>query len=257
MMNEKAYARNAPRVELSSEFLQFLAEEGGGSDQRLPSIQELAQRLGISTGKLREQLEVARALGFVEVRPKTGIRSQAYAFYPGIRMSLRFALARDRAYFDQFGVLRNHIEASFWHEAVSLLQPEDIRYLQHLVDRAMALLEGDPIQIPHSEHRELHLTIFSRLDNLFVRGLLEAYWDAYEAVGLNVYADIVYLQAVWDYHNRMVEAIVAGDYERGYTALVEHTGLLTNRPELGQAPFLGDEIGQVDGHSEVEGRVTR
>ena len=79
------------------------------------------------------------------------------------------------------------------------------------------------------EHRELHLSIFRRLNNPFVVGLLEAYWDAYEAVELNTYADIAYLEQVWDYHERMVEAIAAGDAAHSKQLLIEHMQLLSQR----------------------------
>ena len=52
-----------------------------------------------------------------------------------------------------------------------------------LIERALEKLRGTPVQVPHEEHRKLHLMIYSRLDNPFVTGILEAYWDAYEAVG--------------------------------------------------------------------------
>jgi DNA-binding FadR family transcriptional regulator len=131
--------------------------------------------------------------------------------------------------------LRNHIEASFWSEAVALLLPEDHARLQELVHSAWDKLRGDPIQIPHAEHRDLHLTIYSRLDNPFVRGVLEVYWEAYEAVGLSVYADYAYLREVWEFHQKMVDAIVEGNPEIGYQALVAHTDLLQARPELARA----------------------
>ena len=60
-------------------------------------------------------------------------------------------------------------------------------------------------------------------------GLLEAYWDAYEAVELNTYADFYYLQQVWDYHERIVEAIVRGDAAQGKQLLIEHMQLLSQR----------------------------
>ena len=94
---------------------------------------------------------------------------------------------------------------------------------------AWAKLEGTPVQIPHAEHRQLHLAIFHRLENAFVRGILEAYWEAYEAIELNRYAEYDYLTAVWRYHQKMVDAICAGDFDAGYAALVEHTRLLQVR----------------------------
>ena len=71
---------------------------------------------------------------------------------------------------------------------------------------------------PHAEHRALHLTIFRRLNNPFVRGLLEAYWEAYEAVGLSLYSDFHYLREVWTYHDQIVAAITAGDVIQGLDA---------------------------------------
>jgi DNA-binding FadR family transcriptional regulator len=221
-------------ADLSSELLLYLARQAYPPGTRLPAIQELSTTLGISTGKLREQLEVARQLGLVEVRPKTGIRTLAFSFSQVIKIGLTFALTLNPDYFFQFGILRNNVEAAFWHEAVRSLQPQDKDHLLDLLEKAWTKLRGYPIQIPHEEHRELHLTIYSRLKNPFVVGLLEAYWEAYEAVGLNLYADYSYLESVWDYHVQMVQAIVNGDEESGYQALVEHTGLIHNRPEIGR-----------------------
>jgi DNA-binding FadR family transcriptional regulator len=219
-------------IDQCSEFMTYLAERASKPGDRLPPIPELAGLLGISTGKLREQLEVARLLGLVEVRPKTGIRSLPYVFGPGVRISLLYALGLDPGLFRKFWLLREHIEVSFWHEAVGMLRGEEIEHLQDLVARARQKLEGRPAQIPHSEHRDLHMTIYSRLNNPFVSGLLEAYWEAYEAVGLNLYNELSYLDRVWEYHGRMVDAIAKGDYDAGYRALIEHADLIHEIPQI-------------------------
>jgi DNA-binding FadR family transcriptional regulator len=221
-----------PRSRLPSEFLRYLVSLPNHGDEatRLPSLTELSQRLGLSVARLREQLEVARALGLVEVRPRTGIRRLPYTFFPAVRQSLTYAIELDRAYFDAFAELRNHLEAAYWYQAVQLLTPQDHQELRELVASAWEKLHSPQVQIPHAEHRALHLTIYKRLENPFVLGLLEAYWEAYEAVGLNLYAGYEYLQEVWRYHQRMVDAICAADYEAGYRALVEHTDLLHQRP---------------------------
>jgi DNA-binding FadR family transcriptional regulator len=112
-----------------------------------------------------------------------------------------------------------------------LLRPEDVDRLERLVAQAWEKLRGSPIQIPHAEHKALHLTVFSRLPNQLVRALIEAYWEAYEAVGLSLFADYAYLREVWTYHEVMVTSIRAGDYEAGLQALVRHTGLLRTRSE--------------------------
>ena len=214
-----------------SEFFQYLSSNisaDPGSDQ-LPAMNALSDELEISVARLREQLEVAKALGFVDVKPRTGMRRLPYSFLPAVWQSLAYAIEVDRAHFDAFSKLRKHLEMCFWHQAAGVLTPEDHSHLRNLMVDAWAKLRGAPIRIPHEEHREFHLSIFRRLDNPFVLGILEAYWEAYEAVGLNVYADYDYLTEVWNYHQKMVDAICEGDIEAGYQALVDHTDLLYHR----------------------------
>jgi DNA-binding FadR family transcriptional regulator len=231
-MKRASRGMGAPRVEQGYDLLRYLAEPPKDESDRLPAIQDLARELAISPAKLREQLEVARALGLVDVRPKTGIRRMDFSLRSALRVGLRYALAVDPAIFEQLGELRNQIEVAFWYPAVRLLGEQDKQHLRQLVDQAWAKLRGTPAQIPHLEHRELHLAIYSRLANSFVRGMLESYWDAYEAVGLNVYTDLSYLQMVWAYHEDMVRAVTSGDFDAGYRVVVEHAGLLQDRAEL-------------------------
>lgn len=219
--------RTSPEI---SEFLRYLAshEETQGS---LPTLNELSRELGISVAGLREQLEVARALGLVEVRPRTGTRRLDYSFAPAVKQSLMYALALKQSHFEKYSELRNHIEAAYWDEAVTLLTEDDKHELEKIITRAFDKLRGSPVQVPHEEHRKLHLLIYSRLNNPFVTGLLEAYWEAYEAVGLNMYAGgMDYLEEVWGFHKTMVESICKGNYAEGRNALVTHIDLLANRP---------------------------
>lgn len=215
-----------------SEFITYLlacaqAEE---SIERLPSLNELSQQLNISVARLREQLEVAKALGFVEVRPRTGIRRLPYNFSAAVWPSLSYAIAENPNHFATFSNLRIHIEKAYWQQAVAVLAEDDYQHLQNLIDQAWDKLHGSPPHIPHPEHREFHLAIFRKLENPFVMGLLEAYWDAYEAIGLSVYTDFDYLEKVWNYHQKMVKAMRAGEPQIGYEILSTHFDLLYERP---------------------------
>lgn len=214
---------------IESEFLRYLLASGHTPGERLPSLAEISDETGMSMGKLREQFEVARTLGLVEASPRRGIRRTEYSFLPAVRLSLLAALAIDASSFSAFGGLRAHLESAYWDEAVELLTESDLAALRSLVASAWQKLNEPRIQIPYQEHRELHLTIYRRLDNPFVVGLLEAYWDAYEAVELNTYADYGYLQEVWRYHERIVDAICRGEVAEGKRLLIEHMQLLSAR----------------------------
>jgi DNA-binding FadR family transcriptional regulator len=218
-------------IDVISEFMHYLAKLREPDGQGLPALTELSRELGVSVASLREQLEVARALGLVDVKPRLGIRRLPYTFRPAVRQSLAYALALDEGKFEKYSELRNHIESAYWDEAVRKLTDQDKAELKALIQRAREKLNRSPVQVPHEEHRSLHLLIYRRLENPFVTGLLEAYWDAYEGVGLNVFAGgLEYLQEVWKYHEIMVESICNGDYQAGREALVQHIDLLYHRP---------------------------
>ncbi|MCX6066414.1 MAG: GntR family transcriptional regulator, partial [Chloroflexi bacterium] len=121
-------------LENLSEFMRYLAAHP--AEENLPALTSLSTELGVSVASLREQLEVARALGLVDVRPRTGIRRLPYTFLPAVRKSLGYGMALDEANFQLFADLRKHVEAAYWHEAVGKLTEEDHARLQSLIERA-------------------------------------------------------------------------------------------------------------------------
>jgi DNA-binding FadR family transcriptional regulator len=211
-----------------SELLNYLALIDGG-DIKIPSLQELSSELNLSVASLREQLAVARSMGVIEARPRTGLKKLPYTFTPSVRESVSYAIACSPDYFEMYADLRRHLEGAYWLQAVRLLTPDDINKMEGLVVQAIAKLNGKPIQIPHREHRNLHMITFSHINNDFVIGILEAYWDFYESVGLDRYTDYNYLEEVWHYHKSMVEAIKMGNFEEGYKAMSMHMDLINLR----------------------------
>jgi DNA-binding FadR family transcriptional regulator len=222
--------RQRETLEPLSAFIRYLARNNDDGHAELPSLNALSRELGASVASVREQLEVARVLGWVEVKPRTGIRRLPYSFYPTVQHSLSYAVQLDQSHFHEFADLRNHLEAAYWFEAVSMLTSEDKHKLRDLVQRAKDKLERNPVQIPHHEHRKLHLTIYRRLNNTFVLGIFESYWDLYESQGLDVYANYDYLKKTWDYHEQMIEAICSEKYQAGFESLIAHKDLLFQRP---------------------------
>lgn len=233
-MNLKILSQNSMQL---SEFLQYLAE-GLKNTDKVPSLEELSKNLHISVSSLREQMEVARSLGLIEVKPRVGIRRQPYSFKSTIQQSLAYAVALDKNNFQLFAELRRQVEDAFWWKAVVKLEESDKDALEQLVELANEKLTRNPIQIPHVEHREFHLTIFRRLENPFVSGILEAYWAMYEAVGLDVYTDLVYLQRVWGYHAKIARYLREANYEAAHQALIEHMELINLRNEEIKQPFF-------------------
>lgn len=218
-------------INLGSDFLNYIIRQGYQPGDRLPSIQDLTAdtHLDMSANKVREQLEVARQMGWVEVRSKRGTLIKDYAFTPAVRLSAMYAMACGER-FEDFVSLRNHVESAYWQEACALLKAQDLDIMQGCIDSAIQKLDSPPIHIPNPEHRLFHLTVFKHLENTFVLGILEAYWDLYEEVGINRYMDYSYLRQVWDYHSRILELIRRGQFEAAQRAFIEHTRLLRHQP---------------------------
>lgn len=222
-----------------SELLKYFAAIPEGSDQRIPPLSELSKQLGISVATLREQLEVARLLGIVEIKPKAGIHKTGYSLKPALLASLTYAVDCNSQLFTHLSSLRKHLEAAYFIEAVQLLSTSDIEYLTLLNKRAQEKIRSIPPQLPNAEHRDFHLGIYRRLNNPFVTSVLEVYWDLYRSTGLEIYPEMTYIDRVWQYHQRIVDAIRQGNLNLGMQILVEHMDLISQRERL--APRLSFE----------------
>lgn len=221
--------RSSGGIKRLSIFMQYLSKNSDSVNDKVPSLIELSQELGVSVASLREQMEVARSMGLIEVKPRTGIQRVPYSFSKTIITSLTYAMEKDPANFGYFADLRKHIESAYWKEAASLLDQNDIDGLSKIIDVALKKLQAKPAQIPHEEHKKFHLSIYRKLNNPFVTGILESYWQAYEDNGLDIYTDIQYLEQVWSYHQRSVEAISAGELDSGFRSFAEHMELISKR----------------------------
>ncbi len=217
-----------PQYQLSV-FMTYLASLPSDAAARLPSLTELSKKLQISVASLREQMEVARMMGLIEVHPRTGIQKRAYSFTDTIVVNLMYAVTSGEDAFSEFSDFRKHVESAYWKEAASLLLDEDLEFLSRIVTKAVGKLHARPPQIPVEEHRDFHLAMYRKITNTYVRGVLEAYWIMYEATGMAVYTDLQYLEQVWRYHQLMIDALQHGELDKGYRLFMEHIDLISQR----------------------------
>ena len=216
----------------NASFLNYLVQKQLKPGEKLPKLRDISNELGISVGKLREQLEMARHLGLVSARPRVGIQREHFDFSAVIRDAVLFSMATGEGTFAQFSQLRRGMEVSLWADAVERLTEQDKDELKQLIEQAWQKLGGKPIHIPNREHKQLHLKIFSRLENPYALGILETYWEAYEASELTRFSSLAYWVEVWKYHENIVKAICAGEVEQGRQLLIEHFSLLQTEPEV-------------------------
>lgn len=199
-------------------YLASHAKEGSS----IPSIAQLSEDLGLSTASVREQLEVARQLELVEVKTKTGIQTNAFSAAPAICLAYRYGLELQPEMIWDLLSIRQHLELSYWKEAVVHLTKKDVEYLAQIVETATRKVNNEPVIIPIEEHKEFHLSIYRPLDNNFLNSILEAYWQISLETGIHMLSDKAYLQNVWAYHRKIQQAIETKEYDMGYQALITH-----------------------------------
>lgn len=221
--------RMTTKIYQLSELLVFLAALPEDTDQRIPSLIQLSKNLGISVATLREQLEEARSLGLVEVRPKAGIKKLPYDFSSAIKPGLVYAVKAGNLSYHHFADLRRHLESAYFIEAAQSLLQSDIDRLSELVLIAQSLLRETPVKVPVQEHREFHLCIYKNLKNQYLNGVLDAFWEVYHLSGMEIYPDVSYIDRVWQYHQRIVDQIRNKNYSLGLSLLTEHMELANQR----------------------------
>ena len=209
-------------------FLEYIAKRSERGEMQIPPLSILSRELGMSISTLREQMELARTIGLIEAHPRSGIQLQPYSFKPAVFKSLAYAVMSSKRLFDDYSELRRNLEKVYFPKAVRLLSNDQILQMQELVKKAKKKLGSNPIQIPHPEHRQFHLSMYVNINNDFVTSLLEAYWTMYESIGLDLYTDLAYLIKVWDYHERIINLIAEGQFEQSYEFLIEHMELIKN-----------------------------
>lgn len=199
-------------------YLANSAKEG----KSIPSIAQLSNDLGLSTSSLREQLEVARQLEFVEVKTRTGIQTSTFSAAPAICLAYRYGLEVEPDMIWDILSVRQHLELSYWQEAVVHLTKKDVGYLNEIIESAFRKINNQPVVIPIEEHKEFHLSIYRSLNNSFLNSMLEAYWQIYQETDVRVYSDKTYLESIWAYHRKVQQAIASKEYDLGYQALMTH-----------------------------------
>ncbi len=215
-----------------SDLLVYLSDRASMGENKIPSLPILSQKLKISIPSLREQLEVARIMGFVEVKPRTGIRILPYDFTPTILISALYSINISENYFEYYRDFRNHLESAYFLEAVGKLTQSDIKRMEEIVQIAAEKISSTPPRLPHPEHREFHTVIFSKINNPFIKSVFDAYWEIYEILGYAIINDVGYLNRVWHYHGLVLEEINKGNYSLAFDYFLEHKELMIRNRNL-------------------------
>lgn len=169
---------------------------------------DLADRLGVSRGPVRETLQVLSRDGFVDLRPRQG----AFVHTPTARE------------IDDFFEVRGPLEREAALLAAQRITPEGIERLERCLADAREMLERgeDPSSVRDVAHRvDLHDELALAADNPLLTQMLTTLnkrWVWYQPK-----FDPALRRQAWDEHEVIVKAIIGKNAKAAAKAMDAHT----------------------------------
>jgi GntR family transcriptional repressor for pyruvate dehydrogenase complex len=215
-----------PRAEplagrVASQLEQLILQQQIPAGQRLPSERDLADQFGVSRTVIREAVRTLAARGLLDVRSGRGTIVRALTTEAAVESMSRLLTTRSHRFdYEKVGEVRRVLEVEIAGLAAERRQPDDIRALETVLERAQEKLEdpetfietdvGFHEALARATHNDLFLVILSSIAHVMrdVRRL-----------GLRVPGTPA---RALDYHRRIFDAVRAGDAEGARRAMSQH-----------------------------------
>lgn len=185
----------------------------------LPAEAELAQRLGVSRGSVREAIRALESLGIVESRRGIGVFVAAFSFAP-LLDNLAFGLRDALREISDMLQIRRALEVALIGESLGAMPDADIADLRGITERMRARAAGG-----HSfaeEDQRFHQTLFRNLGNATLLHLLDVFWLAFFKAGEDLTLANPDPMATWRDHDAIVDALAARDAGAARARLDQH-----------------------------------
>lgn len=180
---------------------------------RLPNEADLAQRLGVSRGILREALTVLQAQGYISRAPREGtivLRINGQEMGAQLSSKLRAAQYRELLEF------REVMECRAVQNAIRLATDEDLDHLQALIDGAAESL------LPESPDYYFHYQLAQLSGNSLFAVFINMYYDMIHEMAMVSYRDKKRMRGQQQEHQRIVDAIRARNERKAVAAVRTH-----------------------------------
>ena len=216
----------------------YIADNRVVSGAPLPPEGELAARLGVSRGSVREAIRGLESLGIVESRRGIGVFVARFSFAP-LLDNLAFGLREAVREIAEMLQIRRALEVALIDDVVALASDADIAALREITDRMKArALRGESFA---EEDQAFHHALFASLGNATLLQLMDVFWLAFFKAADDLTLDNADPVATWRDHDGIVAALAARDAQAARARLEQHydgiTRLLANnRATLGGTP---------------------
>lgn len=159
---------------VQDQLLDLIADEGLRAGDLLPSEGDLAGRLEVSRGSLREATRSLQSMGVLEARAGKGLYLRQFSLAPVIRM-LPYRLLTSEGQLEDLLELRAALERGLIATVVGRMDEDALAGLDGIVDE-MDVLERAGKAFPDQDRR-FHRALYDVLGNQLVLDVLDSFWD--------------------------------------------------------------------------------
>lgn len=196
----------AEKAEKAYEFIKQKILNGQFSGSQPISLSALSSGLSISRTPIRDALHRLEIEGFIQIFPNQGI----------------FVKELTSAEVTQIYELRLALEGFLLRMGVPLFTKDDIAFLRDLLKRQRdAMASKDPFVFMRYDN-EQHLYIHNVYQNPFIFNVLSRLSDRIYYGGVQALRIPGRMQAVYEEHHRLVDAIEAGNVDLSIRELENH-----------------------------------
>lgn len=184
----------------------------------LPTEQVMSEMLGVSRNVLREAIKSMEIMGMLSSQAGRGTVLHDFNL-DFVMQNVVFAAASDvDSTIIEMLDIRKKLELGYMRKAYATLKDEDIRRLRQIMSAIRAHWKEN--RFFHSDDREFHLTLFSRIANRSVLSLMAAIWDV--DANFKTEEKIPHLDESIIKHENIVRALESRNEEAFEAAMMAH-----------------------------------
>ena len=230
MVSESLPRSEALQQSVQDYIKRYIIERRLSPGSPLPSETEIAGELQVSRNVVREAIKVLQVLGIVETRHGQGTfvgNLSLQALVAGLSFRVLFEAPYDLQMLRELLEVRQILECSLVARLPEVTTPPylaDLRLLLASMDARAARGEDFP-----EEDRAFHEVLYKPLGNKLIIQLLQAFWDVFHAVRLQLPVLSISPISLIEEHRKIVDALAAKDGEAAARAMAAHFGDIRSR----------------------------
>ena len=194
----------------------------------LPSEGELARALAVSRSSVREAVKSLESMGILETRRGSGVFVRAFSFEPLLN-NLPYGLMEGADALADLLEVRGILELAMIATAIERLDEVQARALDATLAGMRSKAErGESFP---AEDREFHRTLFQKVDNAVLLGLIDVFWLAARKASQHKNLADPRPMSTYRDHVAIAEAVKAGRVDGAREALDRHYAGINERIE--------------------------